>query len=61
MKLDFEVVIFLRIYARKKAKYDNSVVGRQMINVLARATNNAEQFCGQRKGSKFSCAYYTKF
>jgi len=32
-----------------------------MIKVLARQTNNTEQFCGQRKGSKFKCEHFTKF
>ena len=32
-----------------------------MIKVLARSTNNAEQFCGQRKGGKFKCENFTKF
>jgi len=32
-----------------------------MINVLARSTNNAEQFCGQRKGVKFKSEHFPKF
>jgi len=32
-----------------------------MIKVLAWLTNNAEQFCGQRKEGKFKCALLTKF
>jgi len=32
-----------------------------MIKVLARPTNNAEQFCGQRKGGTFKCEHFTKF
>jgi len=32
-----------------------------MIKVLARPTNNAEPFCGQRKGGKFKCEHRTKF
>jgi len=30
-----------------------------MVKVFARPTNNAEQFCGQRKEGKFKCAYFT--
>jgi len=32
-----------------------------MIKVLARSTNTAKQFCGQRKGGKFKCEHFTKF
>jgi len=32
-----------------------------MVEVLARPTNNAEQFCGRRKGKKFMCQHFTKF
>jgi len=32
-----------------------------MIKVLAGPTNNAEQFCGQKKGGKFKCVHFTKF
>jgi len=53
MNLDFDVVFFLPIYARKYAKHNESLVGWQMIKVIAGPTNNAEQFCGQRKGGKF--------
>jgi len=31
------------------ANHKKNLVGRQMIKVLARPTNNTEQFCGQRK------------
>jgi len=31
-----------------------------MIKVLARPSNNAEQFYGQRKGGKFKCEHRTK-
>jgi len=31
------------------------------MNVLARSTNNAEQFCGQRKGGTFKYERFTKF
>jgi len=33
--LDFEVVFFLPIYVRKWANYDEGLLGRQMIKVLA--------------------------
>jgi len=36
-------------------------VGRQIIKVLSRPTNNAEQFCGQRQGSIFKCEHIKKF
>jgi len=32
-----------------------------MIKVLARRTNNVEQFCGQRKEDKFKCEHFTQF
>ena len=32
-----------------------------MINVLARSTNNAEQFYGQRIGGKCKCEHRRKF
>jgi len=32
-----------------------------MIEVLARPTNNAEPFCGQRKGGKLKCENFTTF
>jgi len=32
-----------------------------MMKVLARPTNNAEQFCGQRKGGKAKCWHFKKF
>jgi len=60
MNLDFEVA-FLPIYSRKQANHNKSLVGRQAMKVLARPTNNAEQFCGQRQGSKFKCEHFTKF
>jgi len=31
-----------------------------MIKVLARPTNNAVQFCGQRRRTKFKCEHFTK-
>jgi len=52
--MDFEVVVFLPIYARKYANRNKSLLGRQTINVLARPTNNADELlCGQWKGGKF--------
>jgi len=33
----------------------------QMIEVLARPTNDPEKFCGQRNGGKFQCTLLTKF
>ena len=54
MNLDFVVVFFLPIYVRKQAKHNESLVERQMINVLAQPKNNAEQFCGQSKEANFS-------
>jgi len=32
-----------------------------MIKVVARPTNNKEQFCGLRTGGKFKCEHFTKF
>jgi len=32
-----------------------------MIKVLARPTNNTEQFCGKGSGDKFMCGLFTKF
>jgi len=32
-----------------------------MIKVLARPTNNAKQFCGQRKEGNFKYEHFTKF
>jgi len=32
-----------------------------MIEVLARPTNNAEPFCGQRKEGKLKCENFTTF
>jgi len=52
--MDFEVVLFLPIYARKYANHNRSLLGRQTINALARPTNSADElFCGQRKGGKY--------
>jgi len=59
--LNLEIVFFLPIYAHKQAKHNESLVEQQMIKVLARPTNNAEQFCGQRKGGKCKCEQLTKF
>jgi len=59
--LDFEVVFFLPIYVRKWANYDEGLLGRQMIKVLAWPTNNASQFYGQRTGGQFKCEHFTKF
>jgi len=59
--LNFEAVVFLPICADKQAKHNESLVERQMIKVLARPTNNVEQFCGQRRGGKFKCQHFTKF
>jgi len=39
MNLNFEVVIFLPICARKQAKHNKRMVERQMIKVLARPNN----------------------
>jgi len=61
MNLHFEIVVFLSIYAHKQAKHNKSSVGRQMIKVIARQTNIAEQFCGQRNGGKSKCEHFTKF
>ena len=44
----------LLIYARKLAKHNERLVGRQMINVLAQPTNNAGQFRGQRTEANLS-------
>jgi len=66
MNLDFEVVVFLLFYARKLAKLNKSFVGQQLIKALARPTNNAESFCGQRKEANLSAnisqnfAHFTK-
>jgi len=61
MNLNFEVVVYLPIYARRQAQHNESWLERQMIKLLSRPTNNAEQFCGQRKGDKFKCDHFTKF
>jgi len=44
MYLDFDVVVVLPIYVRKQAKRNESLMEQQMIKLLARQTNNAEQF-----------------
>jgi len=49
MHLDFEVVVFLPIYARKQAKHNEILVEWQMIKLLARPTNIPKQFCEQRR------------
>jgi len=61
--MDFEVVFFLPTDLRLQwqGNHNKSLVGRQMINVLARPTNNAEQLCGQSKGGTFKHEYFTKF
>jgi len=53
VNLNFVVVVFLRIYVHKQTKHHESLMERQMIKVVARPTNNAEQFFVQRKGGKF--------
>jgi len=73
--MDFEVVFFLptdlrlqwqgnhnkSLVLQWQGNHNKSLVGRQMINVLARPTNNAEQLCGQSKGGTFKHEYFTKF
>jgi len=54
LNLDFEVVGFLPFYARKLAKHNKRLVGRQMIKLLSRPTNNVEPFCGKRKVANLS-------
>jgi len=61
MSLNLEVVFFLPIYAHKQAKHNESLVELQTIKALAQPTNNAEQFCGQRKGDKLKREHLTKF
>jgi len=45
MNMDFEVVDFYLLTLAKRQSNKN----RKMIKLLARPSNNAEQFCGQRK------------
>jgi len=59
--MNFEAVVFLPNCASKQAKHNESLVERQMIKVLARPTNNVEQFCGQRRGGKFKCQHSQNF
>jgi len=47
VSVHFEVLFLIPIYVREQAKHNKSL-GRQMIKVLARLTNRAEQFCTQR-------------
>jgi len=42
--------LFLELHPYKQAKYSESLVEQQMMKALAPPTNNAEQFCGRRKG-----------
>ena len=42
-------IVFYLFTLAKKAKYDESLVGLQMIKLLAQPTRNAVQFCGERK------------
>jgi len=52
--MDFEVVVFLPIHARKYANRNKCLLGQQTTNALARPTNSADElFCGQRKGGKY--------
>jgi len=47
--VDFEVEVFLPIYARKYANHNKSLLGWQTINALARLKKSADElFCGQR-------------
>jgi len=52
--MDFAVLVFLPIYARKQANHNKTLMGRQIIKVLARPTNNAEQFLEQEKDVNLS-------
>jgi len=49
------------IYLRSQIKCSARLVERQVIKVLARPTNTAEQICGQRKGGALRCEHITKF
>ena len=60
MNLDFEVVIFYLPYACEQAK-QQKLVRQQMIKIYEQLTNNAEQFCGQRKERIFKCEHFTNF
>jgi len=61
MNLNFEVVVFLPIYACKQAKHNECLVEGQISKVLARPTNNMEQLFRGRKGGEFKCEQFTKF
>jgi len=47
--------------AQKQPNHNKGLVGQQIIKVLTGPTNNAEQFCGQKKAGKFKCEHFTKF
>jgi len=56
MNLNFEAVVYylFALVNRQNRKHNESLVGRQMLKVLARPTNNAEQFCDNEKEANFS-------
>jgi len=56
MNLNFEAVVFylFTLVNRQNRKHTEILVGRQMLKVLARPTNNAEQFCDKEKEANFS-------
>jgi len=60
MNLNVELVVFLPIFTLANRQNSKKLVGWQLIKVLARPTNNVEQFCGQRKERNFKCEHFTK-
>ena len=60
MNLYLEVVIFY-LFTLQYRQNSEKLVRWQMIKVLARPTNNAKQFCGQRKEGNFKYEHFTKF
>jgi len=56
MNLNFEAVAFylFTLVNRQNRKHNENLVDRQKLIVLARPTNNAEQFCDKEKEASFS-------
>jgi len=63
MYLGFAVVVFphTTLANTQNSKHNESLLQRQMMKVLARPTNYAEQFRGQRKRGKLKWPHLTKF
>jgi len=53
--------VFLYLFTLTNRQNSEKLMRQQMIKLLARPTNNAEQFCGQRKEGNFKCQHFTKF